>query len=71
MLQIKMYIYCKTLLNKFKLKKKKAFENQKPINPFLFVPGCKRKSIKVINTLLVKWASATGISKAILITHIS
>ena len=42
------------LIKQIQTKEKKAFENQKPINPFLFVPGCKRKSIKVINTLLVK-----------------
>ena len=66
MLQMKIYICCKTVYQF----KKKAFKNQKRITPFLVAPGGKRKSLKVIKVLLVKCASVTGITKAIVIKNV-
>ena len=69
-LQMKLYICCKTLSNRKRIKKKKAFKNQKPISPFLVAAGGERKTIKVIKVLLVKCAPISGITKAIVITDV-
>ena len=68
MLQIKIYICCKTLSNCIKIQNS-AFKNQKTRRPYLSAQGDRRKTIKVIKVLLFKCAPGTSIIQAIVMVH--
>ena len=65
---MKVYICYKALSNCIQIPKK-AFKKQKPITPYLVVPGGKRKTIKVAKVLFVKCAPVNFITKAIVMTE--
>ena len=65
---MKVYICCKSLSNRFRIKKS-AFKNQKPTTPYLIARRGNRKSIKVIKALCVKCAPLIGIAKGTVIAH--
>ena len=69
-LEMKVYIYCKTLLNCTYELKKNAFKNQNSRTTFLVGQGGKRKTIKVIKVLLLNFTPVTGITKGIVITDV-
>ena len=58
---MKVYICCKTLSKCIPIQKS-ALKNQKPIKPYIIAQGDHRETIKVIKSLRVKYAPATGIS---------
>ena len=69
-LEMKVYIYCKTLLNCTYELKKNAFKNQNSRTTFLVGQGGKRKTIEVIKVLLLNFTPVTGITKRIVITDV-
>ena len=69
MLQMKVYICCKTFSNRIRIQEK-AFKNRKPATSFLVVPGGKKNTIKLIKVFLVECPPVTSINKAIVITDI-
>ena len=69
-LEMKVYIYCKTLSNCTYEFKKNAFKNQNSRTTFLVGQRGKRKTIKIIKVLLVSFTPVTGITKAIVITDV-
>ena len=68
MMQMKVYICCKTSSNRIRFGKS-AFKNQKPKADYLTGWGDHSKTMKVIKVLRVKCAPVTGISRRIVMDH--
>ena len=64
MLQMKVYIYCKTLLNSIQIQK-----SQRPRTSYLIARADHRKTIKVTKALCIKCAPVTGTVTGIVIAH--
>ena len=68
MLQMKVYVCCKTSSNCIGIQKS-GFKNQEPKRPYLITQGDHRKAIKVTKVSYVKCAPIIDIAEGVVLAH--